>query len=1240
MHTQTFHRSAIHLGAVLATLFCSLALADDTEIFFNNLNNGANANIMFILDSSGSMTDVVTTQHPYHSTNTYSQNTCGTGFSSSNVYYGTGGKVPACGTTNSIPLSNFKCVDAAKALATGAGTATPGFYSGNLIQWGPFTITTGKGKNKVTTTVYEWQGTLGIASGTSVECKNDAGVAGNGVTGGSTLYPSKISDPSNTVGLWDVAGNSWWNVSGNVGTSYVIYSANYLNYYYNSGTTTSNTKVEVLQQGIKSILNSVSNVNVGLMRYDALGHGGMVMEPILPLNPTNKTAILATVNSDAPAGTTPISESLYEAYLYFSGGGVNFGNTSWNYACTNWQTQSGLLTCTAATLSAYPSVASSRKPATITGANYASPASTSCQKNYVVFLTDGLPNNDKKADGLIKGLPNFSTTGGACYTSTSAMYTALGTSVPTTGTDGSGWCSAAIAKYMHGNDLYPTVKGMQNVTSYFIGFGNDFADTSGAPTAAFAYLQDVASKGGGQAYTATSLTDLTAAFNQILSTVVTTNTMFSAPAVAVNAFNRTQTLNDLYVSVFSPQSTYHWPGNVKKYKVVNNQVVDATGAAAVDPGTGFFLSTAQSYWSPGVDGFDVTLGGAAANLPNYASRNVYTYIGANPAGTGASLSAFNVGNSALTATNLHIGGTNDPALTDLINWARGQDILDDNKNGSTTDMRHDMGDPIHTAPALAIYGKNSDGTNNIAAFVPTNDGYLHAVDANTGVELWTFIPQEMFPHLVDLYNDAATTTKHYGIDGAITVLSYDINGDGTIDSAAGDRVILYFGTGRNTDTSTYYAMDVTNKNAPLLLWSISDTNQLGSPLPGIGQAWSQPQITRVNISGATQNSQKLVLVIGGGYDTSEDGYTYVPHDVVGNHIFMIDALKGTLLWDAGNGPISVPSGSTTFSFNNSSMDHAIPSGVAVIDFNGDGYADRMYVGDMAGQLWRFDITNGQPASSLVTGGVIASLGTHEDTTPIQTRTRRFYNMPDVASVNQPGDAGYLNIAIGSGYRGHPLDQPPPPTSGTPPTYQAAQDRFYSVRDIISPFGTLPQTDFNDRTKVPLIRDAEVTTSTASLVDITSTVTPTIPPGSHGWQLDMNQYGLSANQGWDGEKILSSSTTFNNSIIFTTYTPSSTVVTDPCTGVGAGTNRVYQVSVFNGSPTQTPSSGVAATTADRAKDLAQSGIAPQVTMLFLPDATNASNPNKTDIVLMSGAETVGVLTLNSRQKTYWRDGSAN
>ena len=56
------------------------------------------------------------------------------------------------------------------------------------------------------------------------------------------------------------------------------------------------------------------------------------------------------------------------------------------------------------------------------------------------------------------------------------------------------------------------------------------------------------------------------------------------------------------------------------------------------------------------------------------------------------------------------------------------------------------------------------------------------------------------------------------------------------------------------------------------------------------------------------------------------------------------------------------------------MTNAIPGEVRAVDLTGDGFADRMYAADMGGRVWRFDIRNGQPASSLVWGGVFASLG--------------------------------------------------------------------------------------------------------------------------------------------------------------------------------------------------------------------------------------------------------------------------
>ena len=539
-------------------------------------------------------------------------------------------------------------------------------------------------------------------------------------------------------------------------------------------------------------------------------------------------------------------------------------------------------------------------------------------------------------------------------------------------------------------------------------------------------------------------------------------------------------------------------------------------------------------------------------------------------------------------------------------------MLDENDDTDTTDTRHAMGDPIHTQPAVVIYGTGADDT---VLYTPTNDGYLHSINATTGVENWAYIPGQLLNKLKLLYTDDAATIKHYGLDGQITLLKYDVNGNGIIE--AGDRVLLYFGTGRNSDVQRYFALDVTDKASPKFVWSMDASAAAPNGLPELGQAWSTPTVARVNVGSATQNTQKLVLIFGGGYDPVEDAYTYVNADSVGNHIYMVDALKGTLLWSAGRD-------TSTSDYKHARMTHSIPSAITVLDTNGDGYADRMYAGDMASQLWRFDIVNGQPKNALVVGGVIASLGSKEESPHLAVNNRRFYSPPDIAAVQKPGAASFLNISIGSGYRGHPLDA-------------ASVDRLYSIRDY-NAFNALTQTAYNTKMlSANLVVDAtlqDITTAAQSVVPV--------PNNSPGWKLLLNTHEL-------GEKVLVPARTFDGFVFFTTYTPRLTVSADPCEGVGSGINRSYIVSVFNGAAVIDHNHDNSLTTDERSTDLAQGGIAPETTFLFpADDGTNpdgsqsggVTGGSKGPVVCLQGVEVLSACTnYDRRKKTYWREGAA-
>ena len=1107
---QTINRLFHFAGAAALTALNCVAMADETEIFVGagNAVTGERPNILFVIDTSGSMDTDVVTQVPFNPATVY-PGTCAT----NRVYVQQGNNSsnpPACTNANSVPLVAFKCNAAVQAFTTA------GFYiADRAAQW------RGAGPR--------WRNIQGnTGNNVWVECRADAGVHGDGVN----VTRLWAADAGNGPWIANAGQQIGWNLNG-ADRSYVFYSGNYVNWLDNASTITQ-TRLEIVQQVATSTISQLAaaaTVNVGLMQFSnntdggcgttGTSEGGMVLREMGAVETQAPLMLgdIAALNAD---GCTPLSESMFEAYRYLSGGAVNYGINSRKSPTQAW-----------------PSVSTSRQPAPNQN-TYKSPLTISCQKNFIVLLTDGIATADNSANTNIQTL-----IGGNCAGA------------------GDGRCLEEIAEYMYENDIRPTVAGVQNVTTYTIGFG---PEVSGS-----AALQNTAAGAGGVFYEASDTATLTTVLTNIVRTILDFNTSFTAPAVSVNAFNRTQNLDELFVTVFRPSETYSWAGNLKKYRLSGSGViVDANDAPAVEVTTGFFRTSAQSFWSAGVDGDSVTLGGAANEQPSPATRNVYSDV--NPASALTAVANRLVStNATITTAMLGLGAAEAPGRVALIDWLRGTDVDDADGDGSTTDARLAMGDPMHGRPATVIYGGSVATPDPLdgVVFAVTNEGYLHAISTVDGSELWAFMPQQMLQRARNLYYDEAYADRVWGLDGNIRVIRNEVNSNGVIEPGLGETVRIYFGMRRGG--SEYYALDVTYRTTPTVLFKIGPNEAGSKRLTNAGQSWSTPTVGRVNITGAVQNTRKQVLVFGGGYDTVQDNGVYAT-DANGNQIFMVDAESGNVLWYGG------PATDTGADFRHASMTHSIPADIRVGDLTGDGFADRMYAADMGGRVWRFDIHNGQTRPNLVTGGVFASLGNaHLGTHPNAT-TRRFYNAPDAAFLSA-GGLTWLNLAIGSGYRGHPLNI-------------ETQDRLYSLRDH-QPFARLTQAQYDSAT---VITEADV-----NLIDITDDITPTIPAGAPGWRLDLRRPGA----GFTGEKSLSEARTAASNLQFTTYEPNNASVSPTSCAPGVGTNRLYSISAYTGAPVydrENPEDPPDSAD-DRDRELAQGGIAPEVVYIFLQGDTD-------------------------------------
>ncbi len=747
---------------------------------------------------------------------------------------------------------------------------------------------------------------------------------------------------------------------------------------------------------------------------------------------------------------------------------------------------------------------------------YISPIKESCQANYIVLLSDGQANMPHSEE-LIK---NYIGHSGSCMNSNPNEA-----------------CSEELIQWLATEDQAPDVNGKNTVKTFTIAFALD--ENNPSQYAAMQYLENLAEKGQGAFMKAGSEAELLNAFNEIFQVALDIDTTFAAPAATMSQFNSLTNYEDVYFALFKPGRLPRWVGNLKKYKVADSDpnednYIGQNGNLAILPGEKFFSDEVTSFWTDGdADGSDVTAGGAAMELPdNPDNRKVYTYYSDPSASTFIKNNPLHEDNEKITTAMLGITGKLNPDSyrVDLLKWARGVDLEDIDNDGDTSDGRKQLGDPLHSQPVAVTYG-GSETAPDITIFMTTNEGYLHAFDGDTGEELFAFIPEQLLPNLTTLYDNSITQKHPYGLDGSITRWVYDANRDGDIKQSDGDHVYLYFGMRRGGDH--YYALDVTDRDNPKLMWIL---NGGASPYGEMGQSWADPVKARVAYTENDSLVTKDVLLISGGYDPDQDTHSLRTEDNKGRAVFMVEAgypsSSGStgssstpspkLIWSAGNG--------TRHDLNLSDMKYSIPGSVKAGDTDNDGLVDILFVADVGGQIWRFDVNNGAELDDLVSGGLIADFAEGGDKSA--TDARRFYADIDATTYIQSGRT-QIALTIGSGWRANPLDK-------------VVEDRFYMVKQPFTKpaqYTKLTESDLYDATRNKAGSD-DVDIRTEALEKLQS---------ANGWFITLKKAG---------EKVLSQSLTFQSKVFFTSYEPNQAITT--CEPV-AGSSYLFGVNLYDATP---------------------------------------------------------------------------
>lgn len=512
----------------------------------------------------------------------------------------------------------------------------------------------------------------------------------------------------------------------------------------------------------------------------------------------------------------------------------------------------------------------------------------------------------------------------------------------------------------------------------------------------------------------------------------------AASASATSSPNITPTDNAIFSSTYT---TVEWSGEVV--------------AQTIDTGTGEVVPTIV--WS------------AQSNLDAMVSatsdsRNIY-YADASGALTGFSFASMSAAEKAffsnkcapaaltqcstLSAANLAIA--NDGA--NMVNFLRGrtqyegtvfrnrEHVLGDTVNAKPVFVRQPMWSfADEVSPTYAEFQIDNEDRQGVL-YIAANDGMLHAFNGDTGAEMWAYVPRMLLPELYKLAEDNYASMHRYYLDGSPEVMD--------IHDGSGWRTVLVGGL--NSGGRGYYALDITNPSSPVALWEFcSNATLCTSNDADLGYSYGNPVITKRASDGT------WVVLVSSGYNNVSPG------DGQG-YLYVLDAVTGQLLEKIGTG-----AGSTTS-----------PSGLGKVsawadNFGIDNTAKYIYGGDLAGNVWRFDLTSAsgsvQRLATLVDGG---------------GRPQSVTTKPELSIAE-----GYSLIHVGTGrYLG--VSDLTDPAEWNPPSTDAYQQSLYTFKDKGTDYGNL-RDDLVEQT-IELVDDDTRTVSTET-VDLDTT---------DGWFVDFN-----------------------------------------------------------------------------------------------------------------------------------------